>query len=305
MGFVRRFSRMSEPSSNPPSPVPLPNPLAAASLWLGIVSVVLFALMWVVPIPFFWLASIIAIVFGYAASGKIGRTFGPVAGARAARAGLWLGWIMTLGAPVIVALLLPTFSRTCAKGNMTKAINNCRQIITVLRLYSSDHDGHYPDFVLLKAKTSNEIFHELFEDGACDNELIFGAPLSPFVPDGNIGSPSDFVEAVKPGENAWAMTKGLTDTSPGDVPLVYEAPSVASWPPRWNARGARDNKPGTAWSNGKVILGMNDASVQTWSLESPKGENLPVKTFSNGLSIFPPADRDNKDRPYSVLNVAR
>jgi prepilin-type N-terminal cleavage/methylation domain-containing protein len=35
---------------------------------------------------------------------------------------------------ILAGLALPTFTKIQEKGNMTKAISNCRQIITVLRI---------------------------------------------------------------------------------------------------------------------------------------------------------------------------
>ncbi|HEY2572901.1 MAG TPA: type II secretion system protein, partial [Verrucomicrobiaceae bacterium] len=38
---------------------------------------------------------------------------------------------------ILAGLALPTFTKIQERGNMTKGISNCRQIITVLRIYSS------------------------------------------------------------------------------------------------------------------------------------------------------------------------
>ncbi len=46
---------------------------------------------------------------------------------------------------ILASLAVPTFSKIQERGNQTKGINNCRQVITTMRLYSSDNNGNYPD----------------------------------------------------------------------------------------------------------------------------------------------------------------
>jgi hypothetical protein len=144
----------------------------------------------------------------------------------------------------------------------------------------------------------------MFIHGAADNELIFGCPNSLFVPDGNIGKPPDYLEALKPGENHWAMTKGLNDSAGGEYPLVYENPSEASWPPKWNADVAGQPRPGRCWANGTVIVGMNDSSVTMQKLESKKGDHVGLQPLPGNKPVFPKNDGLH-DLRLSVLNVAR
>ena len=248
--------------------------------------------------PHFCISGIPAVILGHLAIRKIGRTCDDVKGYRMAKAGLWLGYFVALGVPVLL-VLFPR-SRISKKGEMTKAISNCRQVITVLRIYSSDHNGNYPDSVLPAAHSSNEIFRQLFRDDVIDTELIFGSPKSVFNPDRNIGTKPDFLEAVKPGENHWAFTKGLTDSSPGDIPLVYENPSVATWPPKWDPDLVGTGQSGRTWAGGKVVIGFNDSSVDTQSTVSPKGTAIELKTKPDGTPVFPPSDGR-----FSILNVEK
>src|SRR5207253_1916843 len=101
-------------------------------------------------------------------------------------------------------------------------------------------------------------------------EIIFGSPKSVFVPDGKIGVKPGFADALKASENHWAFTKGLDDSSPGNIPLVFENPSDASWPPKWDPDSAATKKPGRTWNGGKVIIGYNDSSVGTEQTLTPK-----------------------------------
>jgi type II secretory pathway pseudopilin PulG len=212
-------------------------------------------------------------------------------------------WLHALVALVPVAILaslvVPTFGRICARGNITKGISNCRQIITAMRIYSSDHGGAYPDAALENPQSSNEAFRRLFTKEVLDNELIFGCPISRFVPDGNIGKTPDFQQALEADENHWAMTKGVSDSDPGSIPLVYENPVKPTWPPVWNADAKGKNVRGRAWSNG-VIIGMNDSSVGIQPLQSKAGTEVPLKDLNDGegKNLFSQHGKD-----WTILNV--
>lgn len=233
-----------------------------------------------------------------------------------AKASLWLGYLVVLIIPVITSITQPCIIRFSERGAQVQAINNCKQIIISMRLYSSDSRDIYPDFDASHARSSNDVFRLLFKEGIIETEKIFGAAKSPYHPDGNIGEAPDYLEAVKPGENHWAMTKGLTGSMVGSIPLVFENPSDASWPPKWNASEAnwrqklngkltgikpsRPSSPGYAWSKGKIIIGLNDSSVELYPLESVNGENLGLKPYPDGKSIFP-----DLDPQLEILNVAK
>jgi hypothetical protein len=314
---------MEEIKSSDAAAPPVGNPMATASLVLGIGSVVLFLLFIdatdslrylsyygsgnIFAVPLFWLTSIPAIIFGHLALRRIGRIFRPVKGKGAARTGLALGYLMTFVVPVVAGLAIPTFSKIAEKGKMTKAISNCRQIITSLRLYSPDSTGSYPDTVHPDVRTANEAFHYLFVEGQADNEMIFGAPLSPYQPDGKIGDPPDFREALKPGENHWAMTRGLSDSAPGTYPLIFENPADASWPPKWNTNFVEVPKPGRVWKGGKIIIGMNDSSVALQKVDSDQGDRPGLKPLAadSKADLFSQNDPAKDGLKIGVLDVAR
>ncbi|MEI6535563.1 MAG: hypothetical protein WCN98_09510 [Verrucomicrobiaceae bacterium] len=182
-------------------------------------------------------------------------------------------------------------------------MSNCKQIITTLKLYSADCNGNYPEYDLPNARTSNDVFRLLFKAGVADSETIFGCPLSGDGNyDGNIGDAPDYPEALKAGENHWAMTKGLTDSTSGKIPVVFESPADATWPPKWNADAAGTTKKGCAWKNGKVVIGFNDGSVEALPLESTKGDHVGLRPRADGTPIFPDPPPGQK---YDVLDVAR
>lgn len=215
-------------------------------------------------------------------------------------------WLHALVALVPVAilgtLLVPAFSRTCARGNITKGISNCRQIITAMRIYSADHGGGYPDAALTDSQSSNEAFRVLFQKEVLDNELIFGCPVSRFVPDGNIGKAPDFQQALEADENHWAMTKGLADSDQGSIPLVFENPVVATWPPKWNLDAKGTNVRGRSWTNG-IIIGMNDSSVSIQPLKSKTGTEVPLKDLVDGKNLFNQHEPTDPAEGWKILDV--
>ncbi|QIF02575.1 hypothetical protein [Roseimicrobium sp. ORNL1] len=186
-----------------------------------------------------------------------------------------------LGVVILALLLLSGVAyklseRASERSKITQAISNCRQIITVMRIYSPDASGKYPDRDVIGTKTANKAFRLLFEENILDNEMIFGCPLSPFAPDGVIADPhagpnsSKSGKALQAGENHWAMTAGLSDGISGSIPLIYENPVSATWPPKWNADMTGNPVRGRAWKSG-IIIGMNDSSVGFQPLASTHG----------------------------------
>jgi hypothetical protein len=194
------------------------------------------------------------------------------------------------------------------KGNITKGISNCRQISISLRIYSSDHDGKYPDAFLKDTRTANAAFRILFEEQCIDNEMIFGCPVSPFVPDGKIedtyiGNNGKYGDALEPGENHWMLTAGVTDASSGAIPLVYENSLTATWSPKWNADAEGKEVRGRTWKTG-IIIGMNDSSVSIQPLAAKSGKTEGLKPDSTtGKDLFEAAINP-KDFPRGeVLDV--
>jgi hypothetical protein len=204
----------------------------------------------------------------------------------------WLivGVIVILG----LGLLIPSGSRISPVARMMQASSNCRQILISLKSYAGDHDGRYPD-----GNTANEAFRELFKAGLLEDERAFTVSSSLFEPDNNIGDPPNYEEALVPGENHWAMTRGLKESDSGNTPLVFENPVRAEWPPRWNMDVAGQRKEGRAWKTGKIIIGRNDGSVAVEQLNATHGPEVPLKPDSTGKDLFEQAG------PHEVLNIAR
>jgi hypothetical protein len=190
-------------------------------------------------------------------------------------------------------------------GQITESIANCREIILSIRLYAADHDGAYPDSAVPLATDSNTVFRQLIITGTLEDEKIFGCGASRFMPDGDIGAAPNYSHAVLPEENHWAMTKGLNDSSPGEMPFVFENPVEATWPPTWNADAAGKSVKGRSWAGGKVIIGTNDTSVELMKLKSSKGTKVPLKPMkSDGHNLFERYSSTPDDSLRQVLDVA-
>ena len=207
----------------------------------------------------------------------------------------WHFWaFLVLVILVLAGLAMPVGGRRSnERSGQMQAMNNCRQIIIALKSYGSDHDGRYP-----VGFTANEAFRQLIKGEQLEDERVFSAPRSPYVPDNNLGDAPDYRQALEHGENHWAMTKGVTDKADGNTPLVFENPAVKSWPPLWDTRLQGVAKPGRVWTGNKIVVGRADGSVYVEKLKD--GEPLvslaPVK---DGKNLFELAG------PHEVLDVER
>lgn len=222
-------------------------------------------------------------------------------GIRLSRTELMVGIIVLL---LLFALLAAVYARTLEKGTVTESVANCHQIILSLRLYAADAGGAYPDAKVPEARDSNTVFRQLIVSGYLEDEKIFGASDSPFIPDGDIGEKPEYARALQPNENHWAMTRGVDDSAPGGVPLVYENPAEPTWPPTWNVDAYGSPIKGKSRRR-KIIVGTNDTSVEMMVLGSGQGTHVPLKKLSDeGLDIFTAATRDPEAPKYTVLDIA-
>ncbi|CAN5910534.1 hypothetical protein BH11VER1_BH11VER1_13210 [soil metagenome] len=179
---------------------------------------------------------------------------------------------------ILAGLAFPAFAKIQEKGKITQGINNCKQIIISLKLYAGDHNGVYPDGDKTAAPgTANEAFRLLFKEGILETEKIFGCGASPFQPDGNIGTADEYTEAVASGENHWEMSKGLNDSASGGIPLVFENAKDSGADPAWDSKISSQAKKGRTWSGGKVIIGMNDSSVEVMQCTSAKSGSTSLR----------------------------
>jgi type II secretory pathway pseudopilin PulG len=282
LAMKSRFGRGGSPMA--PSLPARASGLATWSLVLGIFSFIASCL-----------TGIPAIICGHVALSRIKRSGGSESGSGRAMAGLIMGYLTSVGIvpiAILASLAVPAFSKIQEKANQTKAMNNARQIIIGLKLYAADNNGEYPDKLKNGSSVtdSNTAFRELFINGQLQDEHIFGCPGGLYVPDGNIGSPPEYREALTLGENHWAMTRGLTGLATGGFPLIFENTSSGThWPPTWNSAIAGRPLPSRAWPGGKIIIGFNDGSVDVVRLQPGPSEHASPMPKPDGTPVFPTA----------------
>jgi len=208
---------------------------------------------------------------------------------------------------IIASLAVPTYNLITVKANQMKGSSNCRQIIGLLLTYAADNNGLYPDSVTNPVTgsvplTSNDAFRALVQEGLVQDETIFGCPGSRFMPDKNIGIAPTFDQALIAGENHWAMTQGQSNTTSSIMPIVFENPAAAGWPPQWNCDAAGKPVAGRAWPGGTIIIGKNDASVETVKLMSQQGASVGPRLLGSGMDMFTMA---SPNQPQQILNIVQ
>ena len=206
---------------------------------------------------------------------------------------------------ILASLAVPTFNVIQDMANQTSTSNNCRQIIMAMKVFAQDNNSIYPDSYQNPqtggvAVTANDAFRVLFSEDIIQDERIFSAKASPYIPDGNIGQAPTFDQALMAGENHWALTQGQTTSSNGIMPLVYENPSAAGWPPQWNCDAAGQLVQGRTWRGGKIIIGRNDNSVNVEKLAAKRGASVGPAMMAGGMDMFTMA---SQNQPQQILNI--
>lgn len=209
---------------------------------------------------------------------------------------------------ILGSLAMSQFTNAQKTANQMKGVSNVKQIIIAMKQFAAQNNSMYPDSISPQggatgggtATTSNDAFRNMFIEGIVTDERIFGCPAGYNSKDNNnIGTPPGYSMALMPGENHWAMTGGQTDTSVGNMPLIFENPATQSWPPQWNVDLAGQVAPGRAWAGGQIIVGRNDGSVEVTNLNGKKGLAGPKGT--NGMDMFTQASGTNM---LPILNIA-
>jgi len=187
---------------------------------------------------------------------------------------------------ILAGAAVPTFNSVQEKANQSATIGNAKQIATALKIYAGDNNGSYPDSDPSMPATSNAAFILLIQQDVLQDERIFTAKASQYQPDGNIGMPPTYPDALIARENHWAMTAGVTDSASAQAPLVFENATGATWPPTWNADAAGKAIKGRTWRGGKIVVAFNDTSVTALRLEAAKGPSVGPADLGGGLNIF-------------------
>lgn len=205
---------------------------------------------------------------------------------------------------ILASLAVPAFTMVQTQGNQMKGVNNCKQIILALKQFSKDNNSQYPDSLQNPltgsvAQSANDAYRYMIQEQIVTDERIFGCPAG-YTPNNDIGQAPNYANALLPGENHWAMTGNQTDTTVGNMPIVFENPVSISWPPLWNADAAGQIVPGRTWPGGKIIIGRNDGSVAVEALAGKRGSVGP-KIMSGGLNLFTQASQGIPQRILQVV----
>jgi prepilin-type N-terminal cleavage/methylation domain-containing protein len=198
---------------------------------------------------------------------------------------------------LLASLAMPVYGTVTEKGNITKTINNAKQIFLALKVYASDNDGRYPDSAKddtgksIDAKDSNTVFRQLFIANILADERIFNSPASPFIADGNIGTAPSFDKALDKGENHWAMMGGLNDSASPGSPVVFENAKTSDADPAWDTKSVGKSTKGRVWSGPSIVVGLNDGSVQKIKLttDGKAKKNGDTNIFTANASADPSA----------------
>ncbi len=229
-----------------------------------------------------------AIIFGIVALKKIKSSGGRQGGRGLAIGGMAAGLVLGLvGTALLASLLVPAYEAVQVRARLLQSATHARQIMMAMKSYASDNGGLYPDAdPRVNPANSNQAFRELFKRRYLQDESIFATPSGEGDPDHDIGTPPDFAEALQRGENGWAMSKGMSAAAPGGAPLIFEAPTIAVWPPRWRVVSVSD--PGDVERPlGKVVIGRNDGSVASETLQRPRAfEPVLLLPMADGSSAF-------------------
>lgn len=198
---------------------------------------------------------------------------------------------------ILAGIAIPATQQVMKIAHQGKGVSNCRQVILALKQFAGKNQTQYPDSVLNPltggtAANANEAFHMLFQQHVTTDERIFGCPGG-FNPDTAIGTSPNYATALTANENHWAMTAGLTDTSAGNLPLVFENPAVADWSPKWNASVAGQIKAGRTWTGGQIIVGRVDGGAEVLDLDGITGMVGPRKMVG-GMDLFTQATEGQK-----------
>ena len=182
---------------------------------------------------------------------------------------IWLAVLVVIG--LLFYLAMPNHGRVHRGTYQYKGINNARQIIGLIHVYAADY-GTYPDHGLDHSNlTSNRAFRPLFSEGLIMDESIFGCPGSMYAPDKDIGTATEYDQALTAGENHWVLVAGMNTDSPAHYPLLMENAVDATWPPRWLPYVPNKPMKGLAWYDDTIIVGFNDGSVQKVKLVERDG----------------------------------
>ncbi len=138
---------------------------------------------------------------------------------------------------------------------MAEGLSNMNNIKNAILTYTADGndrfmDANFPNQDPGPPKNSNEAFRILIKHGYINSEECFTFPGRAAHADGDISSSE---KILGPGENLYAMAKGLASTSNASYPVVWEASLEGEWDPVWDSSLPEDSW-GSTRDDGTVLV---------------------------------------------------
>ncbi len=172
---------------------------------------------------------------------------------------------------ILASFALPAFLGVQERAKQTKDLSNGKQIVLALRQFALDNNGTfpqtgpaaaYPGTTLVKGDVSNDALWWLFPTYLTD-EFIFAVPGSQWNvpgPDGVMDPAGSAARAntLKLGENGYAYTLGLNDTSDAGFPLLEDG-MVSGADIPWPYTTDKTLK-GGVWGGKKAVVIFVDGS---------------------------------------------
>jgi predicted Zn finger-like uncharacterized protein/prepilin-type processing-associated H-X9-DG protein len=184
---------------------PYPHPSGPTSGW-ATAALIFGILGFCLPI----IGSLLGIIFGIVG---ISKTRESRAGGRGmAVAGLVLGIVTLLAAPIWIAILLPAVSRVREQNNRVKCAADMRTLAQAMLMYANANGDQYPDSLEGLLKTDPSL-----------SPAVFVCPSSDKTPPDN-SSPQKFAADIASGQHTSYiyLGKGLNVREPADTVLIYE-----------------------------------------------------------------------------------
>jgi prepilin-type N-terminal cleavage/methylation domain-containing protein len=179
---------------------------------------------------------------------------------------------------ILASIALPAFIGVQRRAKQTKDLSNGKQIVIALRQFALDNNGEFPNKVyvagsaytdssltpLSSSSTSNDAYRWLIPTYT-QSEEIFAVPGSKWNspgPDNKIDQGTTTGETLKAGENGYAYTSALQDTSNTLFPLVEDA-----WSTTIPNYVADTSLPGGVWSATKAVVIFIDGAGQVMTVD--------------------------------------
>lgn len=90
------------------------------------------------------ISSVVGLILGILAMSKVKKSNGALTGHGIALAGTIVSGVFLLMLPIWAAMVLPALVKARQRAHTIQCMNNMKQLALAVRIYSSDHDDHFP-----------------------------------------------------------------------------------------------------------------------------------------------------------------